>query len=131
MAKPVVGQEVCIAHYGNWNTTYQFGYTVKKVTPAGRVTVARDSDGHERVFKPNGSEMGKHGYDRDRLEFDVAGIKASEARNAALSNVARAIGDIKGSERANHRWGADGLQQEIDRLKVLVYEAEKLLAAVQ
>lgn len=90
-----IGQEVYIARFSTWDTTHNLAKVVK-VTPSGLVDVVLEADTTRAVrrFGANDVEFGtanKRWMSCSRLEWNVAGVKESQARRQLTRDVERAV----------------------------------------
>lgn len=122
-----VGQEVAVkSGYDGFGSLYSFnfGYTVKKVTPGGQVIIVKDG-GNERRFDNEGYEMGSFSskYRRDTLVTDVEGARKLLAQRELCQTAAEKIRLVRVQE-SSANYGKEGLTCQIVTLQRLLDEAK-------
>lgn len=120
-----VGQEVAVIPWSNHGIRYQFGYTVKKVTPSGQIVVSWNINGEEREkrFDANGDEMGASSkWTRARLEPNAQKARDYMAEQTRRAKAVDAILAVRVSD-CRSGYSKDGMQ------KLIVELEEKLAAA--
>ncbi len=139
MNNPAIGTPVAIIHHsssGFGRNRITFSYSVKAVTPSGRVTVV-DAAGKERQFDAKGSEVAYKGnyvspstYNRDALRFDVDALRAGEAEHARKVDACNAFAKLfqVGAPRAT--WDKASIQSLIVEVKALLAAAEAAVEAI-
>ncbi len=138
MSRPELNQEVVISERTSsfGGPRYNFGYFVTKVTPSGQVTVVKQtpnglSPTHTRKFNSDGREIRTGTYNMEGvLKLDVAEVRASEARRAALNDAAALLNAVKLERHAEGSWGKEGLVARLEILKTQLAAAEAAINAI-
>lgn len=128
--KPVIGQEAVVEHSYMGRITFYLGYKVTKVTPTGRVTITRDSDGFQRNFDAKGREMDKSRYTRNEVRFDVEVVKGIMNHERSVRETIKAIDEIKGFRTPDVRWSKEDLLKTLDEIQAKVDAAREAVNKV-
>lgn len=123
------GDKVFIAHYyGGWSGPGYTPSTISKITPSGIIDVLIGFSKEPTRFSAEGRERGK--FSRRQIdtemtfaerEADLERNKRIEAANAALQSIAPE--KLRRPERSD-------LVKEIERLRILLEKADKLIEAI-
>lgn len=131
MNNATIGAPAAIEVLGGWgHTRIQTGYVVAHVTPKGRVTVRRVSDGYERKFDAKGRELGRGEYHAARLRLDVDAVDAEVNERARRSAAADALNAVTINNAALHTNSAESLQGRLQELEALLAAARAAVAAI-
>ena len=127
--KPAIGDQVAICRYASFGpSTYDFGYTISRITPSGQMVVKR-ADGYERKFDKHGEEMSGSSYNRPYLRHNVAELELEVAALNRSKTAVQAILAVKVSE-SRATWGKGSLAKQITELQVLLDAARAAVEAI-
>lgn len=129
MIKPILGQEAAVERSGRWSNICHLGYSVIHVTPTGKCTIKRHSDGYTCKFNADGYEVGADKYRADRVRFDCDAIRLSHQREQQSVIVANLINEVKCDCRSTYDKGS--MERIIAELQVRIDRASAALQALQ